>query len=158
MGQVETRLAGAADVQAIHSVLARAFAEYRSLYTLGGFDATVLSDEGIGKRIIEGPVWVASVDGAIVGTVAAVSKGEALYIRGMAIVPEGRGNRIGQRLLDEIENHALRNGHRRLTLSTTPFLTRAIRLYEAAGFHRTPESDHDLLGTPLFTMDKELYS
>jgi GNAT superfamily N-acetyltransferase len=158
MAEVQIRCADAADSSAIHSVLARAFAEYRPLYTDGGFDATVLPAVEIEKRMREGPVWVATIDGAIVGTVAAVSRGEALYIRGMAIVSESRGNRIGQRLLAEIEKYASANGHPRLTLSTTPFLGRAIRLYERAGFRRTADGDHDLFGTPLFTMEKTLHS
>ncbi len=44
----------------------------------------------------------------------------------------------------------------RLFLSTTPFLTHAIRLYEHAGFQRNAEGSPDLFGTPLFTMVKPL--
>jgi len=158
MADVEIRLATAADIVAIHSVLADAFVEYRALYTDGGYDATVLAPPEIETRMREGPIWVAVINGAIAGTVAAVSKVEALYIRGMAIVPEGRGHRIGQRLLAEIERYALQCGHRRLTLSTTPFLIRAIRLYEGAVFRRVADGDHDLFGTALFSMEKELLS
>jgi hypothetical protein len=45
-------------------------------------------------------------------------------------------------------------GYERLLLSTTPFLDRAIRLYEKFGFRRNGEPPHDLFGTPLITMDK----
>ncbi|HEV2689921.1 MAG TPA: GNAT family N-acetyltransferase [Bryobacteraceae bacterium] len=158
MTQIEIRLADARDAAWIQAILAEVFAEYRASYTDGGFDATVLSGAEIGQRMGEGPVWVATLDGTIVGTVAAVSKSDDLYIRGMAIVPKGRGHKIGQRLLGEIEKYARANGHRRLTLSTTPLLHRAIRLYESAGFLRTEEGDHELFGTPLFTMEKNLYS
>lgn len=41
-------------------------------------------------------------------------------------------------------------------LSTTPFLARAIRLYEQSGFQPTTEGPSDLFGTPLFTMVKTL--
>src|SRR5260370_227302 len=41
-------------------------------------------------------------------------------------------------------------------LSTTPFLDRAIRLYERFGFQRSDEGPLDLFGTPLFTMTKRL--
>jgi ribosomal protein S18 acetylase RimI-like enzyme len=43
---------------------------------------------------------------------------------------------------------------RRLFLSTTPFLDRAISLYERFGFQRNEEGLRELFGTPLFTMEK----
>ncbi|MBC7909661.1 MAG: GNAT family N-acetyltransferase, partial [Pyrinomonadaceae bacterium] len=81
---------------------------------------------------------------------------EALYIRGMAALPLARGQGIGELLLKHVESFAREHGHERLTLSTTPFLDRAIRLYERAGFLRSDDGPHDLFGTPLFTMAKVL--
>ena len=70
---------------------------------------------------------------------------------------EGRENqRLGEQLLGYVENLANSQGARRLLLSTTPFLERAIRLYESFGFERTDEGPHDLHGTPLLTMQKLL--
>jgi GNAT superfamily N-acetyltransferase len=108
------------------------------------------------NRIDEGPVWVALRDGAIVGTVSALPKGEALYVRSMAVLPTARGHGIGELLLERVESFALEHGYKRLFLSTTPFLDRAIRLYEHWGFRRSDEGPHDLFGTPLFTMVKTL--
>jgi RimJ/RimL family protein N-acetyltransferase len=65
-----------------------------------------------------------------------------------------RGQRIGQRLLTQVEHYAFTKGYRRLFLSTTPFLNRAIRLYEGSGFVRNGVDD--LHGTPLITMEKYL--
>ncbi|HEV8659305.1 MAG TPA: hypothetical protein VGS96_11840 [Thermoanaerobaculia bacterium] len=50
---------------------------------------------------------------------------------------------------------ALVAADRDLVLSTTPFLDRAIALYERCGFRRTDEPPHDRFGTPLFTMRKK---
>lgn len=72
------------------------------------------------------------------------SKG--LYIRGMAIVPNARGKRIGVTLLQQAESFGLERGIRRLFLSTTPFLFRAITLYENYGFTKSPSGPHDLFG------------
>ncbi len=58
--------------------------------------------------------------------------------------------------MSHVENVASEHGFRRLFLSTTPFLTSAIRLYERWGFQRSDEGPHDLHGTPLFTMVKIL--
>jgi len=81
-------------------------------------------------------------------------------------VPPDRGRAIGAILMeqgrlsaqdvDEIQRFAAANGCKRLFLSTTPFLDRAIRLYEAFGFQRTSDGPYDLFGTPLFTMEKVL--
>ncbi len=155
-GDVYIGLATTDDAVAISSVLHEAFQAYRPLYTEGGFAATALSPEQVQARIAEGPVWVVIRHHEIVGTAAAIVKRSDLYIRGMAVLPTARGLRIGESLLREIETVAVRNGCRRLFLSTTPFLDRAIRLYEKFGFERTEEGPHDLFGTPLFTMQKTL--
>jgi hypothetical protein len=43
-----------------------------------------------------------------------------------------------------------------MALGTTPFLSRAIRLYENLGFKRSDDGPLDLYGTPLFSMIKSL--
>jgi len=60
--------------------------------------------------------------------------------------------------MDSVQGFAVAQECKRLFLSTTPFLSRAIALYERLGFIRTAEGPHDLFGTPLFTMEKMLPS
>jgi putative acetyltransferase len=143
---------------AIASILHEAFAEYEPLYTPAAFAATTPTSDQIQKRWREGPVWVAFQTTILVGTVAAVPKHEGLYIRSMAVLPRARGQGIAEQLLRVIESFALAEQHRRLFLSTTPFLASAIRLYERFGFRQSDEGPHDLFGTPLFTMVKRLQS
>ena len=152
------RLAGPDDTPAIAALLLQSFAEYEPLYTAEGFKATTPPSQEVLNRMKEGPVWIAINDGAIVGTVSVVTKGESLYVRGMAVLPSARGQRTGQLLLEHIEHYAAEQNCRRLFLSTTPFLNRAIQLYEHFGFRRSPEGPHDLFGTPLFTMAKKISS
>ena len=152
--QIEIRRAGPEDVSAIASVLHESFVEFRPLYTTGGFYATTLNAEQILTRMRDGPIWVALREGAVLGTAAAVIKSGSVYIRGMAVLPSARGCGAGTRLLQQIEVWAGIEGHTRIFLSTTPFLTAAIRLYERFGFRRTDESIYDLFGTPLLTMEK----
>ncbi|MFM9904759.1 MAG: GNAT family N-acetyltransferase [Pyrinomonadaceae bacterium] len=154
MKEVEIRTARPDDASAIASVLAASFIEYESLYTAAAYAATTLKESGIKARLDEGAAWIAVVEERIVGTVSAVSRNESLYIRGMAILPQARGHKIGHRLLSEIEAYAIAQGLRCLTLSTTPFLHQAIRLYKKFGFKRIGTGD--LFGTPLITMGKEL--
>lgn len=99
-------------------------------------------------------MWVAVRGDVVVGTVSVVPRGESLYVRGMAVLPAARGQRLGEALLQQVEEFASAHGYRRLYLSTTPFLARAIQLYERAGFSRSDEGPHELCGTPLFTMEK----
>ena len=86
--------------------------------------------------MLEGPVWIALHNDVVVGTASAVLRVDELYIRGMAVLPLARGLHIGERLLAALESFALAHNCRRMVLSTTPFLLRAIRLYERARFTR----------------------
>lgn len=107
-------------------------------------------------RLAEGPVWVAVQGESVVGTVSGVPDGKALHIRSLAVSPGNRGQGIGKLLLQHAEDYAYEKGYTRLILSTTPFLTPAIRLYERCGFRRSNEGPADRLGTPIFTMTKQL--
>ncbi|MFZ0762062.1 MAG: GNAT family N-acetyltransferase [Candidatus Sulfotelmatobacter sp.] len=159
--QIEIRRAGPEDAPAIATVLHESFVEFRALYTDGGFSATTPGTDQVLVRMQEGPGWVALREGTVLGTVAAVAKGDLIYIRGTAVLPDARGSGAGARLLQQLEVWAGSQGCTRLFLSTTPFLNSAIRLYKRFGFHRTDEGMHDegmhdLFGTPLFTMEKIL--
>lgn len=153
---VSINAASPADADSIASVLSESFAEYRTLYTPEGYAATTPTAGQIRARWEEGPVWVAVREGCVVGTVSAVPRGRELYVRSMAVVPSARGRRVGELLLGRVEEFALAHGHARLTLTTTPFLSRAIRLYERAGFRPSGRSPLELFGTPLFEMSKDL--
>lgn len=153
---VQVRRAGINDALLIAALLHRSFIEFYSYYSPEGFASTTPSAEQIKNRVNEGPVWVAIRDDIVVGTISAVPKKEGLYIRSTAVDPAVRGLRIGRNLLEHVECYAAQNGFKLLLLSTTPFLTQAIQLYERFGFHRSDEGPHDLFGTPLFTMVKVL--
>lgn len=154
--EIKIRRAGQEDAATIARVLFESFVEYESLYTPGGFAATAMKAEKVLMRMTEGPVWLASRDAEVLGTVAAVVRGRSAYMRGMAVLPAARGLRVGVRLVEQVEEWAAGEGCSRIFLSTTPFLSAAIRLYERIGFRRTEDGVHDLIGTPLFTMEKML--
>lgn len=153
---MDVRQAVECDASKISGVLRSAFAEYEPLYTPEGFAVTTPGPEAVLDRMREGPVWVAVLDNDIIGTVAAVCEDGECYVRGMGVAPDSRASGVGGLLLTTVESHAIRQGARRMYLSTTPFLDRAIRLYERFGFQRSDEGPLDLFGTPLFTMTKSL--
>ena len=144
------------DSEAIAKVLYDSFVEYEPLYAPQRFAATVQPAGGVRERLQEGPGWVALVDETIIGTVAAQERSEGLYIRGMGIVPNARGLGIGERLLKAVEAYARENGFELMFLGTTPFLDRAIRLYQHFGFVFNEEKNKDSYGTPLLYMEKRL--
>jgi hypothetical protein len=55
---IEIRLASPDDALAISSVLAKAFAEYKALYTKEGFAATTPPSEVLKARFCEGQTWI----------------------------------------------------------------------------------------------------
>jgi GNAT superfamily N-acetyltransferase len=158
VGSTEIRRAQYEDADAIAQVLLAAFIEYKPLYTVQGYAATTPGPEEIRNRIKDGPIWLAIGECEVLGTTSAILKGDSLYLRGMAVLPTARGQGMGDLLLKRAEDYALGHHCKRLVLSTTPFLSRAIRLYERFGFLKTDEGPHDLFGTPLFTMAKSLES
>jgi N-acetylglutamate synthase-like GNAT family acetyltransferase len=155
---MQIRLATRTDTSLIASVLVQSFWEYKGLYTPEAFAATISTITELEHRLIEGPVWIALENETVVGTVSVVPYREALLIRSLAVPPTNRGQGVGELLLHHIEKYAYEKGYKLLFLSTTPFLTSAIRLYERFGFRRSNEGPHDRLGTPIFTMTKQLKS
>lgn len=145
--EVQIRRATAQDALSIASVLRQAFAEHEPWYTKEAYAATTPGADEVLARMNQGPTWIALHHDQIVGTASVVSKPEGIYVRGMAVLPSARGLGIGYLLLTEIQRFAEEHCSKRLFLSTTPFLNRAIRLYEAFGFERTNEGPHDLFGT-----------
>lgn len=152
--RVEFHLAEANEADAVAAVLRQSFAELEAQYTPEAFAATVVTADEVASRLSEGPVWVGVVDGQVVATGSAVVRSAGLYIRGMAVTPQARGLKLGWRLLELMETFARHRELERMYLSTTPFLDRAIRLYEGYGFVRTGEPPYEMFGTPLFTMSK----
>jgi len=57
---IRIRRADSRDAPAIVLLLDAAFAEYRTLYTTAGYEATVIANQQVVTRIKEGPVWVAT--------------------------------------------------------------------------------------------------
>jgi ribosomal protein S18 acetylase RimI-like enzyme len=154
---VRIRRAAPTDATDIADVLRQSFLEFEPLYTPKGFAATTPDQEQVGSRIEEGPACIALWEDRTAGTASAVLKGEkSLYVRGVAVVPSMRGLGIAEALMKEVESYARESGCARMFLTTTPFLTSAIRLYERFGFTRVPNGTADLFGTSLIKMEKNL--
>ncbi|HEY8333039.1 MAG TPA: helix-turn-helix domain-containing GNAT family N-acetyltransferase [Tardiphaga sp.] len=103
--------------------------------------------------------WIADIDGAQAGSVFLVKHTDDIAkLRLLLVDPAGRGQGLGQRLVDECIAFARACGYRKITLWTQSILVAARRIYQNAGFvlvatepHRS--FGHDLIGE---TWEREL--
>jgi len=152
---IEIRRAEPADSPAILTCLLAAFTPYRSEYTPGAFADTVLSPESLHLRLQQMHVLVATVDGSIVGTVSGVCHALEGHLRGMAVLPEWRGQGIATKLLAAIEGWLGSRGCRRIMLDTTQPLKAAMAFYESNGY-RSSGKISNFFGMPLLEYVKQL--
>jgi GNAT superfamily N-acetyltransferase len=151
---IKIRLAEKGDELTIAAILYDAFIEYKSLYTVKAFYATILGITKISERIYNKTMWVALYQNVIGGTLSLTPNYDGLYIRSVAVATTLRRNGLGKALMNHAENEAIRLGFGYLELTTTAFLFEAIRLYESFGFEVW--GYEDLYGTQLIKMKKDL--
>jgi GNAT superfamily N-acetyltransferase len=133
----EVRPGDLGNVVALHGVL------YAREY---GFDATF-------EAYVAGPLaefvksnrprerlWLAEMDGRLVGCVAIVGATETIaQLRWYLVDPSARGQGLGRRLLNEALAFSRQNGYTSIILWTVSALTTAARLYQRAGFAKVEE-------------------
>ncbi|MCX5826769.1 MAG: GNAT family N-acetyltransferase [Deltaproteobacteria bacterium] len=83
-------------------------------------------------------IWIAELDGKIVGTVAVVDAGEnRAQLRWLLVDPCARGVGLGRRLVKESIQFATESGYRSIFLWTVSDLHAAGALYRSCGFAKT---------------------
>jgi ribosomal protein S18 acetylase RimI-like enzyme len=123
-------------------------------YAAGGF---VDADSGYADvlrnaaaRAGSAELYVAEVDGALVGTVTFCPQGSAFCelavdgegeFRMLAVLPQARRQGVARALVGACVERARELGYSALVLSSMPSQTEAHRLYEKLGFRRTPDLD-----------------
>lgn len=153
---MKIRRACAADCSAISIVLHEAFSPLRARYTDEAYAITVLNEEKVLERMKAGITWLAEEEGLPLGTGTINYTDEGHYITGMAVLPSAQGKKIGRKLLEIIEENARQEGEKRLHLLTTPFLHRAITLYEHNGYKRMENGITELKGQKVIQFEKYL--
>jgi len=80
-----------------------------------------------------------SADGAAVGCVGLrpIDPAGCCEMKRLYVAPGGRGQRLGERLVEGILDTATRIGYREMRLDTLPSMTAAIALYRKFGFEPT---------------------
>jgi GNAT superfamily N-acetyltransferase len=106
----------------------------------------------VARRASRADVLVATDDtGELLGTVTFVgdqrsvareiSAPDEAEFRMLGVSPHAQGRGVGTLLVEDCVRRARALGRRRLVLSTGDWMTSAHRLYERAGFRRTPDRD-----------------
>jgi GNAT superfamily N-acetyltransferase len=100
-------------------------------------DHEALADPQTGILARGGRIFLAAIDGEIVGCCALLRRGaDEFEVAKMAVADAHQRRGIGRRLLEAAIEAARAAGGRRLYLETNHILKPAIRLYESAGFRR----------------------
>lgn len=155
--EVQVRLATADDAEAISAVLHEAFSLIREHYTADAFEVVTPKRDEIERRFAEGPMWVAELDGRVVGTVSLATEPEGLYVRSMAVSPKAQKQGIGRKLLDALHEHASGTGVERIFLYTLPFQKGARAMYEKYGYEWVRDTPaEEWYGVPGLEMDKRI--
>jgi GNAT superfamily N-acetyltransferase len=69
---------------------------------------------------------------------------EVAEVKSMFVSPAFRGSGLARRLLGELESIAVRSGCHAIRLDTSAYLTPAVGLYRAAGYHEVPPYNANL--------------
>jgi N-acetylglutamate synthase-like GNAT family acetyltransferase len=146
------------DAKGIHEVIFASFEQYRYFYSQEGFADTVMSEKIALDRIKNMNIYIAlDQSGEIIGTIGwkKVSKEEG-HIRGMAVHPKMQGKQSpATDLLKTVEQDAVVQGCKFLTLDTTEVLQRAQNFYIKNGFKKTGKTG-DFFGSTIFEFKKIL--
>ncbi|MEK4228159.1 GNAT family N-acetyltransferase [Solibacillus sp. FSL H8-0538] len=87
-------------------------------------------------------LWVAELDGKVVGSVTSRKEGEVQWVTALAVHPKFEGRGIGSGLLMWIKDVALRGGEKTILLDVEVENDRALAVYEKAGFMKSSQIDY----------------
>ena len=150
------------DLEAVGEITVAAYAEF----TDGPEDGYIALLRDAARRDREAELWVAEVDGIVLGTVTIAlpgspwreigSDGEGEF-RMLAVSPDARRTGVGDALARLVVDRFRGLGFRSIVLSSLDQMAAAHRIYERLGYHRIPERDWSPQpGVDLIAFEKEL--
>ena len=122
-------------------------AEYGLDHTFEADVAASLSEFYSTFNPIRDRLWLAENNGQITGSIAIVGRSESeAQLRWYLVHPLNRGLGLGKALLDEAIRFCKERKYKTIYLWTFSELTKAIALYQLAGFELTEEKIHHIWG------------
>jgi len=128
------RRAEVSDAESLHEILQTAFQEYANATGQKTLEALSETTETVKQEIIDKPVYVAEIDGQIVGTVRLEIHGEEAYLSRFAVSGSTRNIGIGKSLMNVVDKHLASTGVKRVTLHTSSRHFALVRFYYSRGF------------------------
>ena len=134
------------DLEAVGEITVAAYAEF----TDGPDDHYLDLLRDAARRDREAELWVAEVDGSVVGSVTIALPGspwreigtdEEGEFRMLAVSPDARRLGAGDALTRLVLDRFRALGFRRIVLSSLASMASAHRIYERLGYHRIPDRD-----------------
>lgn len=123
-------------VTALHGLLYAA--EYGFDHTFEAYVAETLGEFGLAAPNGRDRLWIAQVEGRVVGSIGIVGREEhTAQLRWFLVDPEVRGRGLGRQLIAEALAFCRGTENGSVFLWTVHVLTAAARLYTAAGFRKT---------------------
>ena len=149
-GPVETRRVRPEEYGTVGAITVAAYAGF----TEGPDDPYLELLRDAARRDREAEVWVALVEGDLVGSVTVCPPGSPWRevardgegeFRMLAVDPRAQGLGVGRALTRLVLDRFTADRQRAVVLSSLPQMTTAHALYASLGFQRRPERDHHIL-------------
>lgn len=104
--EITVRLATPRDAESISRMLFETFPGYRRNYAPDAAAILTPTTEQIKARLEEGPIWVAEIEGEIVGSVSLRTESEGLCIRSATVKEDAQGRGVRLKLLSAVNEFA----------------------------------------------------
>jgi len=147
------RHAVVSDAPDIHALLQDAFREYAEAIGISELEALKETISDIEFEIANNTVFVAIIDGIIIGTIRIEITGDEAYISRFAVNSCYRGMGVGESLMNLADKYIKSKGIKRSFLYTASHNTNLVRFYYNRGFY-TESVSHER-GYPRARMVKE---
>lgn len=147
---VGTRLAGPSDLDRVSELTVGAYVDEG---LLSGDDGYVEELRDVPARVRGAEVWVAELDGHVIGAVTFCPPGSAFrelggdgqgQFRMLAVDPAARGRGAARALVERCIERSRELGLAEVVLCSMPTMTSAHRLYVSMGFRRDESLDWDV--------------